>query len=195
MNLALFDFDGTISDRDSFLLFVRETAGMAAFSAGMALLAPRIVRFLLGRYPNHRLKEDVLRRFFRHWPVEDFRRAAEHFCRDRIPAIIRPGAGERLAWHRRQGDRIVVVSATPEWILAPWCRQNSLELIATRLEVADDRLTGRIHGENCRGPEKVARIRALYRLDDYGEIFAYGDTEGDRPMLALADRPSFRPFR
>ncbi len=194
MNLALFDFDGTISDRDSFLLFVRHTVGGARFAAGMAILAPRVLRFLCGRYPNHRLKEDVLTRFFRNWSVQDFCRAAEEFSRQRIPAIIRPAAGQRLAWHRRQGDRIVIVSATPELILAPWCRRNDLELIATRLEVVDDRLTGRISGRNCRGPEKVARINSFCTPADYDEIYAYGDTDGDRPMLAMAHRPSFRPF-
>ncbi len=195
MDLALFDFDGTISDRDSFLLFVRNAAGPVRFAAGMTRLSPRIIGFLLGRYPNQALKEDVLTRFFRHWPVARFQERAERFCRDRLPAIIRPGARERIRWHQQRGDRVAVVSATPEQVLAPWCRQNGLDLLATRLEVADGLLTGRIEGRNCRGREKVARIMASYCLEEFGQIHAYGDTEGDRPMLALAHRSSYRPFR
>ncbi|HEB50226.1 MAG TPA: HAD family hydrolase [Desulfobulbus sp.] len=195
MDLALFDFDGTISDRDSFLLFVRRVAGPARFTAGMAMLSPRIIAFLLGRHSNQALKEEVLTRFFRHWPVQRFQEQAEEFCREHIPAILRPGAVERIRWHRGRGDRIAVVSATPELILAPWCRGNGLELLATRLEVADGRLTGRIEGRNCRDREKVTRIRARYHLEEFDQVHAYGDTEGDRPMLALAHRPSFRPFR
>lgn len=195
MDLALFDFDGTISDRDSFLFFVRIAAGPLCFASGMACLSPRIIGFLLGRYPNQALKEDVLTRFFRHWPVQRFQELAEQFCRERMPAIIRPGARERIRWHQRRGDRIAVVSATPEPVLAPWCRQNGLDLLATRLEVADGLLTGRIKGRNCRGQEKVERIMACYRLEKFDQVHAYGDTEGDRPMLAMAHRPSFRPFR
>jgi len=195
MNLALFDFDGTISDRDSFLLFVKETVGAGRFYTGMAMLLPQIGKFLLRRYPNHSLKEDVLTRFFRNCPLDTFRQAADRFCRDTVPAILREKARQRLRWHLDQGDRVVVVSATPELILAPWCRRKGLDLLATRMEVVDNRLTGRIEGENCRDQVKVQRIISRYEVNDYPEIYAYGDTEGDRPMLAMATRSFYRPFR
>jgi len=62
-----------------------------------------------------------------------------------------------------------------------WCREQGLDLLGTRLQVVDGQLTGRIDGENCRGPEKVRRIYSKYNSDDYAKIYAYGDTEGDRP--------------
>ena len=193
-DLALFDFDGTISDRDSFLLFLRKNTGSVQFALGMTLLLPRIVLFLLGRYPNQALKEDVLSRFLRGWELEQLRQRAELFARQTVPAILRPKAQERLEWHRQRGDRIIVVTATPELILAPWCAAQGVEILGTELETENGRLTGRIRGENCRGQAKVDRIRAYCELDRFGEIFAYGDTEGDRPMLAIADHPFFRPF-
>jgi len=193
--LALFDFDGTISDRDSFLLFVRHWAGPVRFPVRMAALAPQVARFLLGRYPNQRLKEDVLTRFFRGVAEEEFRQQAARFARERIPAILRPAALERLAWHRHKGHRLLVVSATPALILAPWCAEMDLELVATELEVSQGRLTGRIQGANCRGAAKVERIRALLDPDRFDDIYAYGDSDGDREMLALADHAFYRPFR
>ncbi len=192
--LALFDFDGTISDRDSFLLFVRKNAGPLNFWLGMAMLGPRIGLFLLGRYPNQALKEDVLTRFLRGWDLERLRAAAELFARQTLPAILRPQALERLEWHQSRGDRIIVVTATPEAILAPWCAARGLEILGTELETDNGRLTGRIRGENCRGVAKVERIRRHCDPDRYAEIFAYGDTEGDRPMLAMADHPFYQPF-
>jgi len=195
MNLALFDFDGTLSDRDSFLLFVKETVGTVRFYSAMAMLAPQIGRFLCKRYPNHRLKEDVLTLFFRNCSLEVFCKAAERFCHNTIPGILREEARQRLRRHHERGDRIVVVSATPELILAPWCHTNGLDLLATRMEVVDNSLTGRIEGNNCRGKEKVKRITERYKVDDYREIYAYGDTEGDQPMLAMATKSFYRPFR
>ncbi len=193
--IAFFDFDGTISDRDSFLLFVRKTAGLVQFAGKMGLLAPRIARFVLGRYPNHNLKEDVLHSFFKGWSEQQLEEAARHFCQTAVADILRPAALARLAWHGEQGHGIVVVSATPEIILAPWCEKAGFDLIATRMEVVGGRFTGRIDGENCRGTAKIDRIREKYRLEEYDEIFAYGDTEGDRPMLSLADQAFYRPFR
>ncbi len=194
-NLALFDFDGTITDTDSFLLFVRRTVGVGRFCAGMALLTPQIGMFLLNYYSNHCLKEDVLTHFFRNWSIDSFRKAADDFCRNSIPTILRQEAWNRLRRHQDQGDRVVIVSATPELILAPWCEEYGLDLLATRLQVINGRLTGQIKGENYRGQVKVTRILNRYRLSNYRKIYAYGDTEGDRPMLALATHSFYRPFR
>ena len=194
-NLALFDFDGTISNRDSFLLFVRKTVGVGRFCTGMVRLSPRIGRFLLKCYPNQNLKEDVLTRFFKGFPVADFRKAAETFCLEEVPGILRRQAESRIRWHQERGDRVAVVSATPELILAPWCRQHGLDLLATRLQVAGGKLSGRIEGENFRGRVKVKQIQNRYRLNEYKEIYAYGDTSGDKPMLAMATHSFYRPFR
>ncbi len=194
-NLALFDFDGTISNRDSFLLFVRKTVGLGRFCTGMAQLSPRIGRFLLKCYPNHDLKEDVLTRFFKGCPVPEFRKAAETFCLGTVPFILRRQAESRLRWHQERGDRVAVVSATPELILGPWCHQHGLDLLATRLQVTDGKLSGRIEGENFRGLVKVKQIQNRYRLSEYKEIYAYGDTSGDKPMLAMATHSFYRPFR
>ena len=66
---------------------------------------------------------------------------------------------------------------------------------ARQLEVKDGLITGKIKGINCYGPEKESRIRAAYMLKDFDEILAYGDSEGDREMLALASKKFYRPFR
>lgn len=194
-NLALFDFDGTITYTDSFLLFVRKTVGVGRFCAGMALLTPQIGMFLLNYYSNHCLKEDVLTLFFRNKSIDSFRKAADDFCRNSIPTILRQKAWNRLCWHQEQGDRVVIVSATPELILGPWCEEHGLDLLATRLQVITGRLTGKIDGDNCRGEIKVKQILNRYSLSDYEKIYAYGDTTGDRPMLSLATHSYYRPFR
>ncbi len=194
MNLALFDFDGTITTSDSFLLFLRHTAGEQRFMTGALSLLPGILRFKLGRYPNYRLKEDFLRHFFKGWEQERFNEAAREFTEKKIPPILRPRAVEQIRQHQDQGDRVVLVSASPEMVLGPWCTAMGMDLLATRLTVSEGRLTGSIQGRNCWGEEKVDRIQKNYRITDFDAVYAYGDSRGDREMLALADHPHYRFF-
>ena len=81
---------------------------------------------------------------------------------------------------------MVVVSASPETWIRPWCEAQGMEAIATRLEEREDRLTGKIAGRNCQGEEKVRRVREIIDLDSYTRIYAYGNSSGDMPMLSLA---------
>ena len=193
-DLALFDFDGTVTSRDSFLLFLRYITG-PTFLLRCLVLAPRICFFLLGRYGNHCLKEDFLRQFLADRSISRIAHAASCFAREIMPSILRPQALEAIRLHLQFGDRVIVVTATPEMILQPWCRDQGLELIGTRLEIENEMVTGRIIGENCRGKEKVRRLNERLSPAQYGTIYAYGDTEGDWPMLELAHVSCFKPFR
>jgi HAD superfamily hydrolase (TIGR01490 family) len=129
---------------------------------------------------------------------DSLRKSAEKFCELRLPSIVRPGFWPRYEWHKKQGDRLVVVTATPRLILEPWCWQNDMEIIGSELETDQNgSVTGRLIGSNCMGEEKVARIKENYDLSAYSRVSAYGDTKGDLPMLGLAlpeDR-FYKPFR
>jgi HAD superfamily hydrolase (TIGR01490 family) len=194
MNLALFDFDGTISTRDSFVQFLQQAVGQVRFAVCMTMLLPRVTAYKLELYPNYRLKEDVLIRLFSDWPLERLQRHVREYDRNVLPGIIRAGAMERIAWHKKKGDAVVIVSASLEVILQPWCQRNDLALLATQLEVIDNRVTGRLKGRNCWGREKVHRVRSRYDLDEVDDIYAYGDSKGDRAMLEMASHSFYRPF-
>ena len=197
MNLALFDFDGTLSTQDSYLFFTR-FLNRKRYLFGCLVLAPRIIGYLARIYPNHALKEDFLKFFYRGKTADEVQMLAHRFCSREIPAIIRPGAMERIRWHQDRGDTVVVVSACPRLILEPWCHEINADIIATELETdAESRITGKIAGKNCWGQEKVNRIQARYAMKKYDAIFAYGDSRGDLPMLDLADQDKrfYKPFR
>ena len=91
---------------------------------------------------------------------------------------------------------MVIVTASPETIIAPFARGLGADLlIGTRLEFDEnDRFTGRLSGANCRGEEKVRRLREAFGEDVRLEA-AYGDTSGDSEMLALADEKGMRVFK
>lgn len=193
--LALFDFDGTITDRDSFTDFLRYSFGNLHFLYALAVLSPVLLLYSLGIMSNWRAKAIVIRWFFTGMPVDEFSLRVSCYIAERLPNILRPQAMERLRAHREAGDEVIVVSALPELTLEPWCRAQGVRLLATRLVSSGGMLTGQIDGRNCYGPEKTRRIREFLDLEGYEHITAYGDSRGDREMLALAHERYYRGER
>lgn len=193
--ISFFDFDGTITTKDTLLQFVKHSKGSFYFYLGFLLTSPWMVAFKLKLISNQTAKEQFLRFFFRHYPLEKFQQHCESFAQQEIPRLIRPKALEEIKKLQEAGAEVVIVSASPENWIRPWADQAGVQLLSTRLIIKDDRLTGRIMGRNCHGEEKVRRIREAYTLTDYDQIYAYGDTSGDKPMLALANISFYKPFR
>ena len=108
-----------------------------------------------------------------------------------LPGLLRPEMMQRIAWHQGRGDTVVLVSASLDVYLQPWCECQGLELICNRLEASDGVLTGRYHDGDC-GPHKARLIRARYDVDAYRQVHAYGDSREDLDMLALAGQRWYR---
>jgi len=193
-SLALFDFDGTLTRLDSLLDFHLFVFGNGRVMSELLRQAPWIIAYKLGLISNAAAKERLLAAFWQGRSHADLAEIGRTYALNRIDTILRPVAIERLAWHSERGHEIAVVSASlPEWI-EPWCAPNGIDtMIGTRLECDQTgRLTGRLATANCHGPEKVRRIQKHFNLADYASVYAYGDSRGDREMLALADHPTYR---
>ena len=195
MKLALFDFDGTITTKDSMVEFILYAVGKKAYYLGLLKLSPMLVAYKLKLYPNHKAKERFLAYFFKEMRIKEFQELVTAYGESEIGKIVRDKAIEKIAWHKAQGDEVVVVSASMECWLKSWCDKKNIKLIATKLEILDGRFTGKFATKNCYGQEKVNRLRACYRMEDYSHIYAYGDSKGDREILALADESFYKPFR
>ncbi len=126
---------------------------------------------------------------------EKFMQVANEYSLKHIDTILRPKAMEKIAWHKEQGHKVVIVSASIECWLKPWCDKHGLDLIATKLEIKDGTVTGKFLTKNCYGIEKANRAHEQYNLDDYDHIYAYGDSRGDKELLELADESFYKPFR
>jgi HAD superfamily hydrolase (TIGR01490 family) len=194
MHLALFDFDGTITKRDTFVCFLIYAVSWPRLLLGSVLLLPLVLRFGLGLITNHEAKEGAISFFFAGMEEAEFQAVSRRFSRERLSAYLRPEALRRIEWHKQQGHELYVVSASIEHWLESWCREMGMKLICTGVEVVEGRLTGKLAGANCWGPEKVRRIREEIDTDSFEKIFAYGDSRGDREMLAMAHEGWFRPF-
>ncbi|UOF12921.1 HAD-IB family hydrolase [Lysobacter capsici] len=192
MDLALFDFDGTITDRETFPGFVRASVDRRRLRWGGVLLAPYVIGYKLGWVSGAAVRRRIVAFGYRGRRESEVRAAAEAYLREVVARQIRPEALERIAWHRERGDRVVVVTANLELFVSAWCEQQGLEYICSHLEARNGVLTGRYLGRDCCGPEKSRRVRERIALQDYASVHAYGDTVEDRELLALADRRFYR---
>ena len=194
MNLALFDFDGTLTSKDSLPGFIQYAVGKPAYYFGLILLSPVLLVYLSGLIRNDVAKQKLMARYFKGWSFERYQQVAIEYSRSEIEKIVRQQAIEKLDWHRQQGDRVIIVSASMEDWLKPWCDSKGVELLATRLMTENGIISGEFATPNCHGQEKVNRVRELLNLADYDRIFAYGDSAGDTEMLAIADEGFYRYF-
>jgi HAD superfamily hydrolase (TIGR01490 family) len=194
--IAFFDFDGTITTKDTLLEFIKYCKGSLSFYVGFMLNSPWLVAFKLGVISNQSAKEKVLSYFFNGTTTEQFKSYCEKFAADIIPSLIRPKALDEIKKLQAAGVTVVIVSASPENWVAKWAEKNAIPTtIATKLVIKDNKITGAIAGRNCHGEEKVERIKKQYSLGDFEDIYAYGDSGGDKPMLQLATHKHYKPFR
>ncbi len=193
--IAFFDFDGTITTKDTLLEIIRYHKGTRAFYLGFILYSPFLVAYKIGLIPNYFAKQLVLRHFFGKMKVDIFQAKCDEFTYKVLPSLIRPKAMHEIEILKQEDVEIVVVSASAENWTRKWCDDNGIKNLATKLEIRNGAITGRITGKNCHGEEKVCRIESEYRLSDYAEIYAYGDTSGDKPMLRIATHSFYKPFR
>jgi HAD superfamily hydrolase (TIGR01490 family) len=194
MALALFDFDGTITKKDSLLEFIRYSVGERRYYAVMARFTPAIVyhKYVTGN--GGIAKEQVMRHLFAGYTEKDLRLLGRQFAKEILPDLIVENARERIHWHQAEGHRVVVISASLDVYLSPWAEAQELELICTEMAFVNNKATGGFSTPNCNGDEKVHRLRAMLSTDDYPDIYAYGNSKGDRPMLSLAHHPYFCHF-
>lgn len=195
MNLAIFDFDGTLSTKDSFEDFIFFTHGFTKTVLGFLFNSPVLILYLLKMISNEQAKQKIFAHFYGGWEEDQFNTLAFQYTQQCLPQILRPKALKRLAWHKKEKHKIVVVSASFENYLSAWCQKEGIDLIATQIEIKDGKLTGQFASANCYGDEKIRRINAVYNLKDFSTIYAYGDSRGDLPLKTIATEFHYKPFR
>jgi phosphatidylglycerophosphatase C len=193
--IVAFDFDGTLTVRDSFMAFLRWRAGPGRFARGLVKLAPSALAYLF-HHDRGRIKQAAVREFLGGVPRERLEAEAREFAERFSRSLLRPDAV--AAWRRWRGDhvRLVIVTASPDLVVAPFALDLGADgLLGTELALdAEGRVTGDFATPNCRGPEKVLRLKAAFGPDLQVKA-AYGDTSGDREMLAMAETAGYQVFK
>jgi phosphatidylglycerophosphatase C len=195
--VAAFDFDGTLVAGDSLPRFLERLLGRRRFARVLIEAAPRMVSGYR-RGGRDEAKAALLGQALAGLDAD--RVATDGAAFGAVLATrIRPDMAARMAWHDEQGHRRILVSASLAVYLEPFGQLTGFDqVIATRLEVGGDgRLTGRMDGPNVRATEKARELSARLGPGPF-EMWAYGDSAGDREMLAMANHPTLvtrRPVR
>lgn len=192
MNIAFFDFDGTITFEDTFSRFLKQILPKRRFIRGYLFLAPWIVGYRLGLVAGTHVRKKVVNFAYKGQHAALLKNMGAAYAHEVLPSLVRNEAQQRIQWHLDQGDKVVVVSASLDFYLAPWCRKLGLELICSSLESKGGILTGKYVGNDCTGEEKKTRVLNAFDLKQYNKVYAYGDTKEDNELLGLADIAFFR---
>ena len=180
MNLALFDFDGTVTARDTFVPFLRKAVRPRRAVVAGIVLSPIAVGYTCGWVSASTARLLYARLGFQGEQADSVCALGFQYAKDVLPGLLRRRALERMEWHKQQGDVVVVVSASLDVYLKPWCKDRGVDLICTELEERNGVLTGRYFHGDCSGAEKTRRILKQYPTDRYSVIYAYGDSREDR---------------
>ena len=185
-SFAFFDVDYTIINGDSMLsmlFFAINKKPLLIFYTPIILV--KIVLYFLKIIDVKNVKEAI------YLPLKYLtEKELEEFYDTILLRKITPEVMKILNFHKEQGCRIVLVSASPEVYLQYFKKNSSIDvIIGTKLKMVDGVYTNKIHGENCKGIEKVSRIKYYLNennLDiDFDNSFVYSDSLSDKPMLSL----------
>lgn len=188
--LALFDFDGTLTQKDSLFEFIKFSVGVKRYYIGMVFFSPIFIIYRLKIISNDTAKLKLLNLFFKNnQKLWEEKTAKFHLY---IPSILKKEAVKKLLWHKEQHHRVIVVSASAESWLKKWCQSQNIELIATQFTFKNKKLIYQL--PNCNYEEKAKRIKSYLELKSYDEVYAYGDSRGDKYMFSLATKSFYKTF-
>lgn len=192
--IAAFDFDGTIITKDSLPLFILFSTKFGRLISRAIQMLPHFILFKLKIIPNHVAKAKLCKLFFTGYTSGEFDRIGNDFAKE-IDKIVNPEALKKIEWHKEMGHEVIIISASVENWIRPWAIQHGIDkVLATQLETSDGVLTGKLLSENCHGEEKVNRLIAAYPNRANYTLYAYGDTTGDKELLAMSDFPFYQRF-
>ena len=193
--IYIYDFDGTLTRRDSFLDFIRYTCGSRSLYCGLLVFSPLLILMKLQLYANGRAKERLFTHFFQGMSIRVFDDLCAKYGLSRADLLL-DAARKAVNEVASNGYRIFIVSASVDrWVLPFFRDVPNVTVIGTQIEVENGLVTGRFSTPNCYGAEKVRRIQALLPYREQYKLIAHGDSRGDKEMLNYADQGYFRPFR
>jgi phosphatidylglycerophosphatase C len=189
MVIAAFDVDGTLTTRDCVRPFLERAAGRRRLFTAV-LRRPLATAIAALRRDRDLMKEIIVGGSLVGKRVADVDAVGEQFAQFVLVNWLRPDTLRRLRWHQRSGHRTVLVSASLAAYLRPLALRLGVDdVLCTDSTRRGDRYGDRLNGRNCRAEEKRRRLELWLEEHRWvhAEVWAYGDSRGDRELLARAD--------
>jgi|TARA_A100001015_G_C15043422_1_gene741548 phosphatidylglycerophosphatase C len=193
MNLYLFDFDGTISDKDSMIAFIFFIKKKHKLIISLVLSLPYIFKYLFGIIAKSKFKESLLIQIFKEFTEDELRNASISFSTYFIKNSIKKSALESIQIAKNNKDQICIVTASLDVWMIDIAEKLKLDLICTESAFIDNTFAG-FKSKNCIGKTKVDRVISKYSIDKYQDVLCFGDSKGDEELLKLGTKNFYKYF-
>ena len=191
-----FDFDGTLTTKDTLLEFIRFAKGSGQMFRGFLLFSPLLILMKLHLFPNWKVKQKIFSYFFKGMKIDDFNALCTRFA-EQNKHLLRPTGIEKVRQAiAEEHTTVLIISASIDNWVQPFFDEidKKIQVLGTQIETKEGRLTGQFTSKNCYGEEKVNRLTALYPHREAYYLIAFGDSRGDKELLAFADKGFYKPF-
>jgi HAD superfamily hydrolase (TIGR01490 family) len=193
--IIIFDFDGTITTKDTMLDFVKWHFGLIKFSLGMLKILPKIILYKIGLISNQKAKEDFLTHFFGGMEYDEFVELCKNYSLSEIDGIIKKEAEEKIKFYRTHGHKMIIITASILQWVEPWAlKAGFAKVLASEIEVKNSKVTGKIMGKNCYGIEKVNRFISEYNSFENYHTVCFGDSKGDFEILKSSNKSYYKKY-
>lgn len=191
--LYCFDFDGTLTCKDTLFLFLK-FCNARKYYAALLLFGALFVLVKLKLASAEKVKRQLIAFVLKGTSQEWLEQRAQAFFKRYHREIMRPRALDFIAKLEAESSLCLVTASLDIWV-QPFAQNLGALCIATQAEFSQGVYTGRFLTKNCNGAEKVHRITQAVDLSQFDKTIAFGDTSGDKQMLAWADEAYFRFFQ
>lgn len=192
--LAIFDVDFTLTKRETFIelyLF------MMRKNPRLIMHMPRSLKtaffYLFKIYDAGKTKE-AFGKFLEGIHQDEMQNVVKEFYEKRLSKIIYKDAIDTIKKLKNQGYKIYLISASPEIYLNELYNIKEVDkIIGTKLRYENGMLRSIIEGENCKGEEKVRRLKEVLKKEninvDFQESYMFSDSLSDLPLFRLVGKP------
>ncbi len=191
--LYLFDFDGTLTYKDTMFLFLK-FYDPAKFSVQFLKHIPLFILLKMKLADAETVKKSFIASILKGQSRYQIEKKAQQFFDENYPGLFRENALDFIKNIDREHTESYIVSASLDIWVKPFADKLNMILLATKAEFIDDIFTGEFIGKNCNKDEKVCRIEAELGDKKFDKIIAFGDTSGDKAMFKFANESHYRFF-
>ncbi|MDQ1097128.1 MULTISPECIES: HAD family hydrolase [Chryseobacterium] len=191
--LYCFDFDGTITYKDTMFMYLR-FYDPARFRMQFLRHVPLFILLKLKLAETEKVKKSFIGSILKGQTQEKIEKKAQQFFEQHYPKIVRENALDFIHNMDRESTRSLLVTASLDIWAKPFAEALQMQLIATKAEFRNGVFTGNFIGKNCNGKEKLVRIQEVIHDAKFDKIIAFGDTSGDKYMLRWANEGHYQFF-
>jgi len=190
MNTVIFDLDGTLTRKDTYLPFLFCCAREFGLRMRAAFLIPMFsTLYFLKLVTNSRLKQAFLSGVLTGIAVDRLKPVVEKYVATLIENGMNRPLLQTLRDHLKRGDRVILATASFDLYVEMLAQRLGItDVVCTRAEICGGVVTGRILGENCHGMQKLRRLEAVLEPADWRLATLYTDHHSDLPLLKKVSR-------